>query len=75
MGHKRSFDPKAFATGTERCPVELWVIKSFFHGATLNNCTLNIKINNPIKMQSKPPKKRRRVLLIDDEGDDEGDSE
>ena len=32
------------------------VIKSFFHGATLNNCTLNIKINQPIKMQSKPPK-------------------
>ena len=32
------------------------VIKSFFHGATLNNCTLNIKINHPIKVQSKPPK-------------------
>ena len=44
------------------------VIKSFFHGATLNNCMLNIKINHPIKMQSKP---RRRVLLIDDEGDSE----
>ena len=47
------------------------VIKSFFHRSTLNNCTLNIKINHPIKMQSKPPKKRRCVLLIAGEGDSE----
>ena len=24
MGHKRAFDPKAYATGNERCPVELF---------------------------------------------------
>lgn len=44
---------------------EFSTCSSIFSGATLNNCAINIKINNPLQ----PPKKRR-VLVIDDDDDE-----
>ena len=36
MGHKRAFSPKAFATGTERCPVNFF--KQFISHRPIKMC-------------------------------------